>query len=196
MARPVELDREKALHDAMLQFWRRGYHKTSMRDLTEATQLKPGSLYGAFDNKHSLFLRSLDYYSEELKQFVDATLHSNEPPLVRIVLFFKQLLDEMADDPEGRGCLLVNTLLETPPEDDEILQRATRALAYVEQGFREVLAEAQERGELASGKDPNSLARLLMTGIFGLRVYNKMQPQRQELDGIVDSLLSTLAGSE
>lgn len=195
MARPVEFDREKALQDAMLQFWRRGYHKTSVRDLSEATQLKPGSLYGAFENKHSLFLRSLDYYSTELKQFVDSVLHSGEPPLRRIELFFQNLLDEMADDPQGRGCLLVNTLLETPPEDEVINQRASQALAYVEQGFSEVLAEAQERGELAPGKDPATLARLLMTGIFGLRVYNRMQPQREALDGIVDSLLSSLGKS-
>ena len=129
----------------MLQFWRLGYHKTSIRDLTTATQLKPGSLYGAFENKHRLFLRSLDYYADQLKRFVDSVLHSDKPPLVRIRLFFEHLLNEMADDPEGKGCLLVNTLLETPPEDEEINQRASQALGYVEQCFREVLAEAQAR---------------------------------------------------
>jgi len=195
MARPVEFDREKALHDAMLQFWRRGYHETSVRDLTEATQLKPGSLYGAFDNKRTLFLRSLDCYSNELKQFVDSMLRSDEPPLVRIGLFFEHLLGETAGDLEGKGCLLVNTLLETPVEDEAVNQRVSSALAYVEQSFREVLAEALERGELASGKDPSRLARFLMAGIFGLRVYSKMRSQREELDGIVDSLLSALGRS-
>ncbi len=176
----------------MLLFWRRGYHKTSVRDLTEATRLQPGSLYGAFNNKRSLFLSSLDYYAEELKQFVDSVLHSEKPPLIRIRFFFDHLLDEMRSDPEEKGCLLVNTLLEVPAEDEEINQRVIQALEYVEQSFRQVLTEALERGELASGKDPSTLARLLMTGIFGLRVYNKMQPQREELDDIVDSLLSVV----
>ncbi len=192
MARPIEFDREKALQDAMLLFWRRGYHKASVRDLTEATRLQPGSLYGAFNNKRSLFLSSLDYYAEELKQFVDSVLHSEKPPLIRIRFFFDYLLDEMRSDPEEKGCLLVNTLLEVPAEDEEINQRVIQALGYVEQSFRQVLTEALERGELASGKDPSTLARLLMTGIFGLRVYNKMQPQREELDDIVDSLLSVV----
>ena len=192
MARPVEFDREKVLQEAMLQFWRLGYHKTSIRDLTTATQLKPGSLYGAFENKHNLFLRSLDYYADQLKQFVDSVLHSDKPPLARIRLFFEHLLNEMADDPEGKGCLLVNTLLETPPEDEEINQRASQALSYVEHRFHEVLAEAQARGEVDSGKDSATLARLLMTGIFGLRVYHRMRPQREELDAIVDSLLSSM----
>ncbi|MBL3528679.1 MAG: TetR/AcrR family transcriptional regulator [gamma proteobacterium endosymbiont of Lamellibrachia anaximandri] len=192
MARPIEFDREKTLQDAMQLFWRKGYHKTSVRDLTEATRLQPGSLYGAFSNKRSLFLNSLDYYAEELKQFVDSVLNSDEPPLVRIRLFFEHLLDETAADPEGKGCLLVNTLLEVPAEDEEISQRVIQALGYVEQRFRQVLTEALEQGELASGKDPSTLARLLMTGIFGLRVYNKMQPQREELNDIVDSLLSVV----
>ncbi|QYZ67414.1 MAG: hypothetical protein OI74_13485 [Gammaproteobacteria bacterium (ex Lamellibrachia satsuma)] len=192
MARPIEFDRETALQDAMLLFWRRGYHNTSVRDLTEATRLQPGSLYGAFDNKRSLFLYSLDYYAGELKRFVDAVLNSDEPPLVRIRLFFEHLLDETAADPEGKGCLLVNTLLEVPAEDAEINQRVIEALEYVEKRFCQVLTEALERGELASGKDPSTLAQLLMTGIFGLRVYNKMHPQREEMDDIVDSLLSVV----
>ncbi len=176
----------------MQLFWRRGYHKTSVRDLTEATRLQPGSLYGAFKNKRSLFLYSLDYYAGELKRFVDAVLNSDEPPLARIRHFFEHLLEETAADPEGKGCLLVNTLLEVPAEDEEINQRVIQALEYVEKRFCQVLTEALERGELASGKDPSTLARLLMTGIFGLRVYNKMHPQREEMDDIVDSLLSVV----
>ena len=31
-----------------------------------------------------------------------------------------------------------------------------------------------------------------MTGIFGLRVYHRMRPQRQALNVIVDSLLSSM----
>lgn len=192
MPRPVEFDREQVLRDAMLQFWRHGYHKTSVRDLTAATRLQPGSLYGAFTNKRTLFLKSLDYYSEALQASVDQVLRSKERPLARIHRFFSLLLDETVRDPEEKGCLLVNTLLETPIEEREITQRAAGALACVERAFADVLDEAKRSGELPPEADAGALAEMLMTGIFGLRVYAKMQPSRGTLAGITETLLSTL----
>ena len=43
-------------------FWSRGYHATALPDLLRATKLSRGSLYAAFGDKHSLFLRALDRY--------------------------------------------------------------------------------------------------------------------------------------
>ena len=50
--RPLGFDRDAALHQAMLLFWRHGYEATSVNDLTAAMQITPPNLYTAFgDNK-------------------------------------------------------------------------------------------------------------------------------------------------
>ncbi|MDX2817181.1 helix-turn-helix domain containing protein [Streptomyces sp. PA03-5A] len=46
-------------------FWARGYAATSLEDLTGATGLGKGSLYGAFRDKRQLFLRVLDDHRAE-----------------------------------------------------------------------------------------------------------------------------------
>lgn len=192
MPRPVKLDRNLALQAAMLLFWRAGYQQTSMRDLTEATHLQPGSLYGAFGSKRGLFLKALDHYSEGLRAFVAEVLKTDAPPLQRIQRFFDRLLEETDRDPDGKGCLLVSTLMETPRDEPEIAEHAARALRHVEATFVEVLEEARATGALAPDADPAALAKLLMTGIFGLRVYARLPASPETLRGIVDSLLSVL----
>lgn len=192
MPRPVEFDRDEVLQGAMRLFWRQGFQKTSVRDLTEATRLQPGSLYGAFSNKHELFLQSLDYYSRALHAEVDRVLRTDAPPLVRIERFIHGLLAESARDPEGKGCLLVNTLMEKPAEDPAIARRVADALGYVEDVFAEVVGEAVRRGDLAPDTDARAMARLLMTGIFGLRVYARMPVSADTLQGIADDLLGRL----
>lgn len=189
MPRPVEIDRDQALQEAMQLFWRQGYHQTSVRDLTSATRLKPGSLYGAFSNKRTLFLRALEYYAKSLHAAVDETLRDNRPPLERIALFFDKLLKAAAEDPDNKGCLLVNTLLETPPEEQEIVQHATAGLRHVERRFVEVLQEAADEGSLREGIDAEGAARMLMTTIFGLRVYARMEPDGQVAKTIVRQVL-------
>lgn len=192
MPRPPEFDRREVLHGAMQMFWRRGYHATSIKDLVQATRLQPGSLYGAFGSKRGLFMDSLDAYFEAIRGMIDEVLHSSAPPLDRIRRFFDVLLKESRRDPDVKGCMLVNTLLEIPAEDEEIIGRVAGMFREVEGEFRAVLQEAQARGDLSREQDPKALARLLLTGIYGLRVYNKTRAEAGALRGIVNQLLSVL----
>ena len=59
MARPAQYDRDKILDKAMQTFWEHGYCATSMATLVQTTDLKPGSLYAAFESKQGLFLATL-----------------------------------------------------------------------------------------------------------------------------------------
>ena len=54
------------------------------------------------------------------------------------------------------------------------------------------LEEARATGDLSADKDPRALARLLVAGIYGLRVYNRTRPGRKALSSVVDGLLSIL----
>ena len=62
--RPRQFDIEDAVGDAMNVFWTRGYHATSLTDLLDVTGLSRGSLYKAFGDKKSLFLKAMDRYAE------------------------------------------------------------------------------------------------------------------------------------
>ena len=60
MARHAEFNRDDVIHQATYVFWERGYARTSVSDLVDATGLQPGSLYAAFGNKKGLFLEVID----------------------------------------------------------------------------------------------------------------------------------------
>ncbi|WP_083240598.1 TetR/AcrR family transcriptional regulator [Methyloceanibacter methanicus] len=62
MGRPREFDIDKALDRAMGVFWQKGYEGASLQDLLQAMQIARGSLYKAFEDKHSIYLAALDRY--------------------------------------------------------------------------------------------------------------------------------------
>jgi len=192
MARPQAFNEEIVLESAMQLFWRQGFANTSVKDLTKATHLQPGSIYAAFKNKRNLFLLSLDYYFENLYSALSCILQSEEAPLKRIRHFFDYILSQKNADKELKSCLLVNTLLEMPPEDSEINQRVSVMFTKIESEFSEVLKLAQKEGSLISGGRPEAMAKMLMSGIFGLQVYNRMNPDPQGLVQIVNNLLANL----
>ncbi len=195
MARPQTFNEDSVLDSAMQIFWRKGFANTSVKDLTEVTKLQPGSIYGAFKNKRNLFLISLDYYFENLYSSVIHILQSDEAPLKRIRQFFDFLLSQKNEDKDLKSCLLVNTLLEIPPDDKEINEQVANMFYEIEREFCKVLQQAQENDSLISGGQPESIAKMLMSGIFGLQVYNRMKPDHDALVQIVNNLLKNLEKS-
>ncbi len=178
----------------MRVFWRYGYASTSIQRLGSQMSLHPGSLYGAFKNKRQLFLEALELYFERSSKQLKEQLASGDGPLEGIHCFFSRLVDQMLDETSIKGCLMINTATELAEEgDDEVIrQRLDQMFKSHEQQFFQVLVAAQNCGELAKEKSPDELARLLLVGVRGLRVYSQTRPTRSELEGVVRQLLSTL----
>lgn len=62
MGRPRKFDEREVVVAARRQFNETGFHGTSVDELSRATGLSKGSLYGAFGDKEGLFRRVFDDY--------------------------------------------------------------------------------------------------------------------------------------
>ncbi len=192
MARPAEFDRSEVLDKAMNVFWRTGYSATSVTDLVDATKLKPGSLYGAFQSKRGLFLEVIDTYSVRSIERVTKAMSETSSPVKGIEEFFQRFCHELGNDEIGKGCLMVNTMLELATEDDEIRERISNYLGQVEQNFHDALIKAQQIGEIDKTKDAADLATYLMTCIWGLRVLSSKRPEPSKYEAVVSNILLSL----
>lgn len=192
MPRPPEYERSEVLHRAMETFWRKGYNATSMKDLTTATGLQPGSLYGAFECKRSLFLETLETYYELNMSGLDERLCRDISPADRIRGLFERIIEASTRDPDNKGCMMVNTLLEVPADDSEINDRLGEMFDSVKNKLRDVIIEAQELRHISSDKDAEVLARSLLVGMHGIRVACKSRPDPQMLRVSVDTLLQSI----
>ena len=78
--RPREFDPDDVVIDAIEVFRARGYHGTSVDDLTKGTGLARGSLYKAFRDKHSLFVAALERMYQELRdRQKDLSVRASDP---------------------------------------------------------------------------------------------------------------------
>lgn len=192
MARPAEFDRDEVLERAMNQFWKTGYSATSVTDLVNATNLKPGSLYGAFNNKRDLFLSSLELYAQRSLKRISYTFEQHESPIQGIETFFTLLCLDLEADEMGKSCLLVNSLLELSNEDDEIRALASEYLDAIEKCFVNALQQAQDLGEIDKEAELTHLAPFLMTSIWGLRVLSSKQPNKKTYQAVINNVLRVL----
>jgi TetR/AcrR family transcriptional repressor of nem operon len=176
VARPAQYDREKILDKAMQTFWENGYCATSMATLVETTDLKPGSLYAAFESKQGLFLETLDHYGARSAERLRAHLDGAESPIEAIETYFDRLADDIEKRRGKSSCFLVNTVLELSQRDAKIRKRINRHFSNIESAFVDALEHARTLGELDADTDCKALAAFLMSNIWGLRVLAGTKP--------------------
>ncbi len=170
-------------------FWSRGYHGTALPDLLRATKLSRGSLYAAFGGKHALFLRALDRYIADALARMDVELDPRRAPVDGLRTFLAGYVDRTSGAKGRRGCLLVATAMELAGHDSDVEGRIGHFFKAMEVKLASALARAKAAGELATGVEPASAARILVCFVEGLRVVGKIAPMRAASQATADALL-------
>ena len=192
MARPREFDETEVLAAAIDCFWERGYEATSTRELAEKMGLTGASLYNAFGDKRTLYRRALNHYIET--SFADRVrrLEGKLSPPQAISAFFSEIIQRSLDDRQRKGCMLVNSALETAPHDPEFREIVTGVLAHIEAFFRRCVLAGQQDGTITTTQSADDLGRLLLGVHIGLRVIARTRPERELLEGMVRPALALL----
>ncbi|HEV8620736.1 MAG TPA: TetR/AcrR family transcriptional regulator [Nitrospiraceae bacterium] len=193
MPRPKEFNPDDAIEKAMQVFWHKGYEATSMEDLLEAMDLNRGSLYDTFGDKRQLFLKVIDRYCTTFASSKFSLLDQPGPALPTLRRFINGMIEGGLADPQRRGCLIANTVMELSPHENEIAGTLRQALKMVEDTFFNVLARAKQQGELKNDTDPRALARFLTTMMQGTIVMIKAGASADVVKQTVETALSILA---
>lgn len=191
MARPREFDEDTVLDAAMQCFWAGGFEATSTRDLAERMRMTPASIYNAFGDKRALFRRALDHYIAQTLHKRIARVEGCPSPGAAITQFFSDVVERSLDDPQRRGCLLVNSTVEAS-HDTEMREALAGELDQYEAFFRRILAAAQAAGEATTAVSAEDGARQLLTTVLGIRVLCRVRPDRDLLAGAANAALTLL----
>ena len=179
--RPRSFDTEATLAQATLTFWQRGYAATSLDDLSAATGLNRPSLYGAFGDKHALYLQALKLYTEQsnaaiAKAFEGRSLRDG---LLRVYDLALQLY--YPADAAARGCLLIGTAATEAPRDEAIRQALGESLAGFTAAFEARMQAAVDAGELPRGTDAALRAQLASAVLHSMALRARAGDARAEL---------------
>jgi TetR/AcrR family transcriptional repressor of nem operon len=171
--RPREFDPKHVVRRAMEVFWSNGYDATSLPDLIDATRLSRSSLYGAFGDKHGLFLAALDQFTEDSFARIDGELNAARPAFECLRACLAGNVHRSTGASGKRGCMLVATAVEMSGRDPEIGKRVRRFFDGFEQRLTKTLLRARTENALADGVEPPDAARILLSVMEGLRVVGK-----------------------
>jgi len=184
-----QFDEKDVLNQATNVFWQRGYERTAIQDLVEATGVGRGSLYNAFGDKEQLFLAVLDYYQETVVLSLTAFL-SDPNPYCALERLLNAIVERMSDPTYPPGCLYTNTLIECSARDEVIRRKSTAVLGSLESAIYQVLHRAQIEGMLDPRQDIRALARFFVGITQALAVLSKAFADPSVLKNVVKVAMS------
>ncbi|MCG5258749.1 TetR/AcrR family transcriptional regulator [Cupriavidus gilardii] len=196
MAGVRQFDENLALDKALALFWQKGYAATSMQELAEATGVQRGSLYNAYGDKQTLFLRVFDVYRE---RFVGQMRVALDKPKLRDALrgFFSCVITSMTTGTPTRGCLSTKTAVGTEDLDGPMRAALKALLDDIEQVLFDRLSREDQQAQPAElALPPRQAARLIVTFTRGLVVVERVYQDEKRLRTVADSLIAVLLGTQ
>ena len=188
MPRSAQFDARQALEQAMQQFWRYGYHATTMQDLVDVMGINRASMYNTYGDKHALFLQALELYQQQLRHDQLKPLQDKQPALQRIHALFQNILTNAKTLKGKNGCLLVNTALEMAPHDKAIQDEVMKGQNSIRYFFISALQDGIYKKEVREDIDVNAEAQFLLTLYTGLQVQVRNCRDQQSLHLLLQSL--------
>ncbi|WP_129691749.1 TetR/AcrR family transcriptional regulator [Gottfriedia acidiceleris] len=190
MARHKEYDEKEVLQKAMELFRYQGYEKTSLQDLVSHMGIHRRSLYDTFGDKHTLFIKALELYDNNMKKKMNLQVKNSLSAKDAIRSILESVITQ--DNEKSIGCLTVNTAIELALHDQEVAEKIEQNFAKTEEIIHELLMRGQNTGEIPNHHDLDKLSQFIHNSFVGLRVLTKTTNDKNKLINIVDMTLSIL----
>lgn len=166
----------------------KGYVGTSMSDLTEATGLTKGSIYGNFENKEEVALAAFDYNLEKLRKIILQRMTSATTYRDKLMVY-AQVYHSFKRDPfpEG-GCPILNTAVEADDTNNLLKDRAAKAVLRWQKSIINLIQGGVNSGEFKSNVDANNVALSMIALIEGGIMITRVTNQPNHLDEVLKTV--------
>ena len=166
----------------------RGYAGTSLSNLTDATGLTKGSIYGNFENKDEVALAAFDYNFKRVTQYLKSRITETENAVDRLLIYPAVYRNFLKIPFLKTGCPILNTSTEADDTHPALKKKAAEALAFWKKSLENQVKRGIERKEIKASADPVQIAVVIMSMIEGAIMQAKVTGRSTELNIAMDYL--------
>jgi TetR/AcrR family transcriptional regulator, transcriptional repressor for nem operon len=192
MSRTEVFNRGEVLDRAKNIFWLKGYNGTSMQDLVDETGLNRSSIYNSFGSKMELYLQTLKKYQSDIDELFDRANKQNRNAIETIGLMFLYVLEEVLEDTETKGCMLINCQTEMGNQDAYLNGLFEAYHERLSAMFQKLVTRGQAEGYIRSDEKSELLAYYLVNALYGFKITGMNTKDAVILKSIIQNILKTI----
>ena len=166
-------------------FNRKGFDGTSLAELTEATGLTKGALYGNFRNKDEIALEAFKYAIAKVREMVRQELDgavSCKQQLVALLNFYAKYV---FTPPIPGGCPLLNNAIEADDHRTSMRRVVVKELLHTVNFIRDLIKQGIKNNEFRSDIEASELAYTIFCSVEGALMFSRVERSHEPMNIIV-----------
>jgi len=176
---------DQVIEKVMYLFWQQGYYHTSMDEIVVASGVKKQSLYNAIGDKHTLYLKTLSRYHQQVLTNCTQAMQQLEQSGAAPLTILGMLLTQSFTGEHPTGDLMANSTAEFGTSDPDVQEALTRFYDDYLTLMASVILKGQANQQIIASQSSMFLAQNLLEARIGLqmRIRQGEQPnieQRQQ----------------
>lgn len=173
-------------------FNRKGYAATSLSDITTATGLTKGAVYGNFDNKETLYLQCFDHLSSLVVNSLENQVNQAEDPfkaLIQFAYFYKNYYE--FTNAFG-GCPIVNFGTDSKHLNHQMSEKVQEVMHRIEAIMAQLIEVGKERGVIRKNIKGDIYARRFYSLIQGAVFMSNTTQDPSYLQDAMNVIIDTM----
>lgn len=163
----------------------KGYAGTSLSDLTEATHLTKGSIYGNFENKEDVALSVFDYNLSKIRKTIIQRMQKAVSYQEKLMVYAQVYHSFSGTSFPTGGCPILNTAVEADDTNTLLKAKAAKAVTDWKKDISNLIAAGIEAGEFKADTDVDRIAYSIIALIEGGIMIAKITDHSSNLDKIL-----------
>lgn len=169
-------------------FNKKGYAGTSLTDMTDATGLTKGSIYGNFEDKDDVAVAAFDFNMNRLIGQVREIQASERSAAGKLRAFISVYRNGATSPVLQDGSPIINTGAEADDTHPQLKERANEALARWHKSISAIIQQGKMQGEFRGNVSSTEFASLMISLIEGGSALSKMSGNENYLNQSLDHL--------
>ena len=167
MARNPEQTKQLIIEKALPIFNTKGYNAASISDITTATGIAKGAIYGNFKNKDEVataaFERGVEIVAGEIAKRVKK--ETTAPAKIETIVDFYE--DYLKNPPIPGGCPVLNSSIEADDSLPFLRSRVIRSIALLKDSLMKIVNRGIIEGQIKKHVDAEEFAHVLFSIVEG-----------------------------
>lgn len=167
MASKAEITSEYIIRTIAPVFNKKGYSGTSMADITAATGLTKGAIYGNFTDKNELAVKAFVYNVNIVANKIEEAVQAHTEPLDQlyaISAFYKDYYDFTY---QFGGCPILNVGIDANHQNPALMEKVKKVIRNLQNNLSNIIRTGIEKNQFRPGIDAPLYARRIFSMIEG-----------------------------
>lgn len=155
-------------------FNKKGFAGTSLSDLTKATGLTKGSIYGNFENKEEVAVAVFDYNCSRVANLTSQEVNQATTCYDKLMAYVRVYQTIIKETMNRGGCPVLNTATEADDTNGLLRKRAANVVLNWECDLTAIIKKGVLEGEFKTNIDPRKTALSIIALIEGGIMISKV----------------------